>query len=177
LNKQETGKILTLICEMYPSFKKDRNIQVAQTVWQRIFRQTPYDLVRDALLSYIATDTKGYPPVPGAINERIGQMRELAGMNENEAWGLVYKALCRGIYNSREEFDKLPEDIRQIIGHPRQLHEWAMLDTHEVSTVIMSSFKRSWRAQKELQKSLGCVPPPALPDTPAIDSDSDSSYT
>ena len=158
MTKQETGKILTVIAEFYPNFKKERNIEVTARVWHRIFEQTPYELVDQALASYIATDTKGFPPVPGAINERIRQARDLEGMNENEAWSLVYKALTRGIYNSREEFNKLPKDIQRILGDPAQLHEWAMLDTHEVSTVIASNFKRSWRARKEAEKSLGCVP-------------------
>ena len=158
MTEKETGKILAVIAEFYPHFKTERNIQVTAKVWHRIFEQTPYELVDQALTSYIATDTKGFPPVPGALNERIGQMRDLEGMNENEAWSLVFKALCRGIYNSREEFDKLPEDIQRIVGHPRQLHEWAMLDTHEVSTVIAAGFKRAWRARKEAEKSLGCVP-------------------
>ena len=156
MNEQETGKILAVISEVYPSFRKDRNIQATQDIWLTIFRETPYELVSQALMSYIATDTKGFPPVPGALNERIFQMRELNGMNENEAWSLVYKALRRGIYNSREEFDKLPEEIRKIVGDPSQLHEWALLDTHEVSTVIASGFKRSWRARMEIKKSLGC---------------------
>ena len=158
MTKQETGKILTVITEFYPNFKKERNIEVTARVWHRIFEQTPYELVDQALASYIATDTKGFPPVPGAINERISQVRDLEGMNENEAWALVYKALTRGIYNSREEFNKLPREIQRILGDPAQLHEWALLDTHEVSTVIASNFKRSWRTRKEAEKSLGCVP-------------------
>ena len=158
MNEQETGKILSVISEMYPSFRKDRNIQATQDIWFTIFEHTPYELVSQALMSYIATDTKGFPPVPGALNERICQARELNGMNENEAWSLVFKALCRGIYNSEEEFSKLPEEIQRIVGHPRQLHEWAMLDTHEVSTVIASGFKRSWRARKELERQLGVTP-------------------
>ena len=154
----ETGKILAVISEIYPSFRKDRNIEATAKIWQQVFAQTPYEQVSQALTSYIATDTKGFPPVPGALNERIFQARELNGMNENEAWSLVYKALHRGFYNSREEFDKLPEEIRKIVGHPRQLQEWATLDTHEVSTVIASGFKRSWRARKELERQLGVTP-------------------
>lgn len=158
MNEQETGKILAVISEMYPSFRKDRDIQATQDIWFTIFRHTPYEQVSQALMSYIATDTKGFPPVPGALNERICQARELDGMNENEAWCLVFRALSRGIYNSEEEFGKLPEEIRKIVGHPRQLHEWALLDTHEVSTVIASGFKRSWRARKELERQLGVTP-------------------
>ena len=162
MNRQETGRILSVISEVYPSFRKDRNIEATCAVWQRVFEHTPYALVEQALMSYIATDPKGFPPVPGAINERIGQMRELGGMNENEAWSLVYRALCRGIYHAREEFDKLPEEVRRIVGDPAQLHEWAMLDTHEVSTVIAAGFRRSWRARKELEKALGSPQVPGL---------------
>ena len=155
MTEQETGKILSVIAEMYPSFLKDRNVQATQDVWLSIFRETPYELVRQALMSYIATDTKGFPPAPGAINERIGMMRELNAMNENQAWSLVYKALSRGYYNSREEFDKLPEEIQRIVGSPAALREWSLLDTHEVSTAIAGSFKRIWRARKEMKKALG----------------------
>lgn len=162
MNRQETARILSVISEVYPSFRKDRNIEATCAVWQKVFDRTPYPLVEQALMSYIATDPKGFPPMPGAINERIGQMRELEGMNENEAWALVYKATCRGIYNARKEFDKLPEEIRRIVGDPAQLHEWAMLDAHEVSTVIAAGFKRSWRARRELEKALGCPPVPRL---------------
>ena len=111
-----------------------------------------------ALMAYIATDTKGYPPMPGAINERILQARELCGLTENDAWVLVLRAVSRGIYNSAEEFAKLPEEVQRIVGHPRQLHEWALLDAGEVNTVIASAFRRSWRARKELEKNLGLSP-------------------
>ena len=66
----------------------------------------------------------------------------------------MLKTVSRGIYNSGEEFAKLPEEVQRIVGYPRQLHEWAMIDTGEVNTVIASSFRRSWRARKELEHSL-----------------------
>ena len=158
MNENETGKILSVISEVYPAFRKDRNIDATARIWQKIFEHTPYEAVEQALMAYIATDTKGYPPVPGAINERIMQARELDGLTENDAWILVLKAASRGIYNSGEEFAKLPEEVQRIVGHPRQLYEWAMLDAGEVNTVIASSFRRSWRARKELEKSLGMAP-------------------
>ena len=162
MNENETGKILSIISEMYPSFRKDRNIDATARVWQKIFEHTPYAAVEQALMAYIATDTKGFPPVPGAINEQIGRMMEAEGLSESEAWCLVYKAVCRGIYNSREEFEKLPEEVRRVVGHPSQLYEWAMLDTHEVNTVIASNVRRAWRARQEAQKSLGCGMLPRL---------------
>ena len=162
MNENETGKILSIISEMYPSFRKDRNIKATGAVWQKIFEHTPYAAVEQALMAYIATDTKGFPPVPGAINERIMQARELSGLTENDAWVLVLKAVSRGIYNSGEEFARLPEEVQRIVGHPAQLHEWAMLDAGEVNTEIASTFRRAWRARKELEKSLGVAAAPLL---------------
>ena len=162
MNTEETGKILSVIAQIYPSFRKDRNIEATAKIWQQLFERVPYDTVSRALMNYIATDTKGFPPVPGAINERIMQARELSGLTENDAWVLVLKAVSRGIYNSGEEFAKLPAEVQRIVGHPAQLHEWALLDAGEVNTVIASAFRRSWRARKELEKALGVAAVPLL---------------
>ena len=54
------------------------------------------------------------------------------------------------------------EEVQRAVGHPRQLHEWALLDAGEVNTVIASAFRRSWRARKELEKSLGAAAAPLL---------------
>ncbi len=162
MNEKETVRILSIITEVYPAFRKDRNISATAKVWQKIFEHTPYEAVEQALMAYIATDTKGFPPVPGAINERIRQAGELDGLTENDAWILVLKAASRGIYNSAEEFAKLPEEVQRAVGHPRQLHEWAMLDAGEVNTVIASAFRRAWRARKELENALGKATAPRL---------------
>ena len=163
MNKTETGKILASISEIYPSFRKDRNIEATAKIWLKIFEQVPYDRVMQALTSYIATDTKGFPPVPGALNALIWQAEDAKSMSEEEAWSLVYRALRRSGYNSREEFEKLPEEIRRIVVHPSQLHEWAMLDEQEVNTVIAAGFKRSWRAAKERARILSRHPQLRLP--------------
>ena len=55
---------------------------------------------------------------------------------------------------SREEYEKLPPDIREIVGSSRMLHEWAQMDSGEVNTIIAAGFKRSWRARQELKQEL-----------------------
>ena len=90
--------------------------------------------------------------MPGALNALIAQQQELEGPTEGEAWSLVAKALSRGIYNAREEFEKLPEDIQRIIGSAGQIHDWAMMDERDVQTVIASTFKRAWRARQEAKR-------------------------
>jgi hypothetical protein len=170
VNEIETGKILSVITEIYPSFKKDRDIGATAAVWQQLFAQVPYDTVSRALMNYSATDTKGFPPVPGAINEQIGRMMEAEGLSESEAWCLVYKAVCRGIYNSREEFEKLPPVIRDIVGNPNELHHWAQSEERYVKDSVCSWFLRAYNSSMEKDRKDALIPPGAcfaLPESAA----------
>ena len=154
----ETNKILAVICEAYPLFLKDRNPQVTSVLWQKLFADDPYDFVETALMAFIATDTKGFPPSVGAIKEQIRLLKQTEEMTEQEAWALVAKACANSTYNAKEEFNKLPESLRRLVGSPDQLHSWAMMDEDEVQTVIASNFQRSYRARQESQKRFDMLP-------------------
>ena len=158
MDMKETKRILADITAMYPSFIKDRDPRVLSLVWQQVFANTPYPLVNQALYAFFSTDVKGFPPTPGALNAFIRKIQQLNAPSEDEAWIKVYKAISRGLYNSREEFDKLPLDIRKIVGSPRMLYEWAQMDSSEVNGVIAACFKRSWRARQELKQELLLIP-------------------
>jgi len=158
MDMKETRRILAAIQAIYPSFTKDRDPNVLSQVWQQVFVNTPYPLVNQALNAFIATDVKGFPPTPGALNAFIRKARQLNGPTEDDAWIKVYKAISRGLYNSQEEFDKLPPDIQRIVGSPRMLFEWAHMDSDDVNKVIAAHFKRSWRAKQELKQDLLLIP-------------------
>ena len=68
-------------------------------------------------------------------------------MTGQEAWTLVYKAVCNSAYESRAEFDRLPEDVRRVVESPNMLREWAMMDAGEVQTVVASNFQRAYTAR------------------------------
>lgn len=158
MDMNETKRILADITAMYPSFIKDRDPNVLSRVWQHLFSNTPYALVNQALYAFLKTDVKGFPPTPGALNDIIRKARQLSGPTEDDAWLKVYKAISRGLYNSREEFDKLPKDIQSIVGSPRMLYEWAQMDRSEVNGVIAACFKRSWRTRQEHEQDLLLIP-------------------
>lgn len=158
MTQQETNKILALMVEVYPKFNEGRNPQLTSKLWSTLFADEPYEWVEKAFMAFVATDTKGFPPTPGAIKEKIQQLTGKEEQTELEAWGILLKAISNGIYGSKTEFDKLPRDIQEIVGCPEQLHEWAMLDADEVNTVIASNFQRSYRARKESRKMFGLLP-------------------
>lgn len=152
MNAKETKRILASIAAVYPSFTRERDLNILAEVWQQVFSRTPYEAVNQALMAFIARDTKGFPPTPGALNAYLIRTEQLKGPTENEAWARVYRAISRGLYNSGEEFAKLPPDLQELVGSARMLYEWAQLDAGEVNTVIASNFKRSWRTRRELER-------------------------
>lgn len=143
MNKKETGKLLGLIQAYYPRFLDGRNPDVTLDGWQMIFADDPYELVQSALMAYVSTETKGFPPMPGALKEL---MKPKANeVSELEAWHEVKRALSNGIYGSQEEFEKLSPICKRIVGSPSVLREWAVMDTDELNSVIGSNFQRSYR--------------------------------
>lgn len=144
MNRKETGKILGLIQAYYPRFLDGRNPDITLDGWQMIFADDPYEIVQSALMAYVSTETKGFPPMPGALKELMKP--KAAEVSEFEAWHEVKRALSNSIYGSKEEFDRLSPLCKRIVGSPNVLREWAVLDTEELDTIVGSNFQRSYRA-------------------------------
>lgn len=161
---EETSKIIASIMAVYPqhfrTYTKQLNEAMKKT-WHEIFEDKQYSLVSMALNSFIATDTKGFPPTPGNINQMIVEMQETAHasdqINENDAWNMVYKAICNSTYHSQEEFKKFPPIIQQAVGSPENLKVMAMSDGFNQS-VESSNFKRIYRTVVEQEKNRVKIP-------------------
>ena len=166
MNIRETGRILSYITAIYPGFLKDRDPKILTEVWQRVFAAVPYTDVERALSAFIATDVKGFPPTPGAVNALLVKSAQLYEPTEDQAWVRLLRAISRGLYNSQEEFDKLPKDIQRIVGSPRMLFEWAHMDSDDVNKVIAAHFKRSWRTRQEQEQNFLLIP--EIPSDPLL---------
>ena len=174
MTKRETEKILTLVVGMYPAFKKDRDAEVTVMLWSDAFKDAPYSKVESALREYYATDEKGFAPVPGALRHRmmgIAAENELSGP---EAWSILYRAIGNGSYHSREEFEKLPPVIRDIVGNPNELHHWAQSEERYVKGSVCSWFLRAYNSSMEKDRKDALIPPGAcfaLPESAAAEDD------
>jgi len=148
MDRMETLKIMAVLRGAYPQFYRNISRKEADDtvgLWQDIFGRYEYSLVSAAVLSFIEADEKGFPPVPGQIAAKIRLIVGGDELTEAEAWGLVAKALRNSGYNYTEEFEALPDIIQRIVGSPSQLHEWAMMDSETVQSVVASNFQRSYK--------------------------------
>lgn len=158
MTREETVKVLMTISAAYQNFRVD-NKEVAVNLWMMMLGDYDYRLVMAALKTYIATDDSGYPPNVGKINNIIGSLAQAEDgeITEAEAWSMVSRALRNSTYNSKSEFDKLPEAIQKAVGSANMLYQWAT-DEHFNESVISSNFMRSYREIVKRKKEFALIP-------------------
>lgn len=158
MTREETVKIIRIMCDCYPNYKPN-NLSETVDVWNMMLKDCIYEQVSVALKAYIRSDTSGFAPSIGQLIgkiQTISQPQELDGMT---AWGLVSKALRNGYYGAVEEFNKLPPLVRQAVGMPDNLRNWATSDYQAIETVIQSNFLKNYRTVVARSEELKCMPP------------------
>ena len=157
MTREETVEIIHIICDCYPNFKPE---DLSRTIdaWQVMLEEYSCEQVAVALKAYITSNTSGFAPSVGAIVAKIqlvSQPQELDGMT---AWGLVSKALRNGTYGAVEEFKKLPPLVRQAVGMPDNLKNWATSDYQTIETVIQSNFLRTYETVVKRANEINRMP-------------------
>jgi hypothetical protein len=164
---KETMGLLSLIQVYYPRFVEGRDVSQTAKAWQLLFADDDYQLVQAALIAYVATDTKGFPPMPGALKDQMA--KKVTRMTEMEAWNLIRQAISNSAYHSEEEFAKLPPECQRLVGSPGRLYDWAVSDADDVDTVIASNIQRSYRTLVEHDDYVAKIPQATLHALPGFD--------
>ena len=158
MTREETVKIIRIMCDCYPNYKPN-NLSETVDVWNMMLKDCIYEQVSVALKAYIRSDTSGFAP---SIGQLIGKIQTISHPQELDgmmAWGLVSKALRNGTYGAVEEFNKLPPLVRQAVGMPDNLRNWATSDYQAIETVIQSNFLKNYRTVVARSEELKCMPP------------------
>lgn len=160
MNRKELLGIFAILEANYePQFAKRSamNKQAMVNLWEEHFMDKDFGLVKAAVNAYISTDTTGYVPNVGQINEQIRALTSGSMMTEQEAVAMLMKATRNGLYGAEKEYEKLPPVLQRLAGSPEQIRAWARMDEDELNTVVASNLMRSYRAiakKEELQQTL-----------------------
>lgn len=157
MTTNETLQIMAMLKVAYPRYyanQSEQDINAAVNLWTDMFSADDVQLVNVAVKAYINADTKGFPPSIGQIREKINLLMQPDGANEQEAWNMVRKAVSNSGYRAKEEFDKLPTDLQNLVGSANQLREWGLMDSGQLQTVVASNFMRSYRYNKDRERGL-----------------------
>lgn len=160
----QTAQMMAILRAAYPRFyigMTDEDAEAALNLWHGFFADDDASLVSDAVKAFIANDTKGFPPSIGQIREKLDTINQAVNgfeLTPQNAWGLVKKALKDSGYHSAERFAELPEVVREVVGSPSQLHDWAVSDDGVSESVLASNFQRSYAARAEQHRTIRRMP-------------------
>ncbi len=161
MNKTEAAKIIAILQLNYPEnfrSKSDDVIKATVDLWARAFADEAYSLVSAAVMSHMISDTNRFMPPVGVIKAKISELQNPDEMTEQEAWGMVAKALKNSTYNADDEFEKLPPAVQRAVGGASQLRDWAKMDTETVQSVVASNFQRSYRMTSQRERDWEKLP-------------------
>lgn len=164
MTMSQTAEMMAILRAAYPRFyvgMTREDASAALNLWHGFFADDDASLVSDAVKAFIASDTKGFPPVVGQIREKLDVINQAVHgfeLTPQTAWGLVKRAMKDSAYHSAEQFAELPEVVQEVVGSPSQLHEWAISNDGVSESVIASNFQRSFAARAAVHKEIRMMP-------------------
>lgn len=163
MTDEEIKKLIYVVKSAYSRHFKDftdEDFTSMLITWRMCLEGYTYDVCSRAIKAYIMSDTKGFPPVPGQIIEKINLIApESEVMGAMEAWEKVYKAICNSMYNSESEFAKLPPLCQKVLGSHNALKEMATMNADTVKSVEQSHFIRQYNEYADREKEMLKLPP------------------
>lgn len=158
MKKEETKQLLEILKVAYPRHYANLTQQSAREIlnlYYDIFKEVPTEIVVIALKNYIKVN-KYHPSIAGLWE----QVEMLTDTNTAEIlWTAIEKAASNSGYNSKEEFDKLPDECKRFIGSAGALKELGQMDGGTLNTVTKGQFmkqigtiKQRIRAKTEFNK-------------------------
>jgi hypothetical protein len=147
MTKKETMQIIWILQVNYPDsfrYMSDQMLHAVVDLWQDMFREEPAELVREAVKAYMASSTEKYMPNVGQIREQLRKLTQKPAMTWQEAWDMIYRAICNSSYNAEAEFQKLPETLQRCVGSPNMLRDYALMDVDTVQSVVSSNLQKSY---------------------------------
>jgi hypothetical protein len=151
MNSQEAFKIIKFLKVSYPNFYKDVTLKETEDIietWAMIFSEERFDVVAEAVKSCVVANK--FPPSIAEIIEKIDIIK---GKNKNdnsgiEAWNKVAKAISDSNYNAGKYFEEFDDLIKNLVGSPNQLRQWAIMDFTTLE-VVKSHFLKSYKMQNQ----------------------------
>lgn len=157
----DTKKIMAYVSAAFPKYyanvTKD-SVNRQAIVWQEVLGEYSTAEVKAGAMSYIASDSSGFPPTPGQIIEHIHFVGKPQDHSGTQAWALVRKAVNVPWDQFEASFATLPRAVQIAVGSPESLKELAQMDTQRFETVAQSNFLRMYDAAQRREAKEEKIP-------------------
>lgn len=142
MNKKDILEVFYVLQTTYPKFYKDftkEELNGMIDLWTELFKDCNKELVFMAVKELI--NTFKFPPTIADIKEKMYELEHKEDeKTPSELWESLNKAISNSAYNSQEEFNNLPEEVKIFIGTPRQLFELSQMPSETINSVTKGQF-------------------------------------
>lgn len=162
MDKKDILECLSLLKVAYPYIYRDisdGDAKALVNLWSFSFADSDPQTVKFAVSELIKRSS--YAPSIADIRDYISSMEDIASgvPSDAEMWMILVRAVRNGNYNAREEFEKLPEELKAYAGDPGQLRAWAQIDESIFNSVHQSNFMKNFKASRQRVKDSKLLTP------------------
>ena len=154
MTSEEFGQLALLLKASYSgqNFLSDKE---TIRVWFELLKDMDFNTCKNAVMRHISTSK--FPPTIADIRCVASENKHINDNEAEEAWVLVYKAIGNSIYNSVEEYNKLPKLVQKTVGGSENLRELAIADEESV-LCEKGRFIKQYNAMKKREIELDSMP-------------------
>ena len=162
--RQEILQLIYITKATYPkAFERYTQADYSnmELAWSMVLGDYNYAQASMGLKTFLASDTKGFPPSPGQIVECIRKASRHPDDDilAAEAWEMVWRAIGDVRWDKpEEEYDKLPKKIQKIIGSAVALAEMAKMPTNDILIGEKARFIHQYDAYTEREAEYQKIP-------------------
>lgn len=162
MDKKDILECLSLLKVAYPYIYRDisdGDAKALVNLWSFSFADSDPQTVKFAVSELIKRSS--YAPSIADIRDYISSMEDIASgtPSDSQMWSILLHAVRNGYYNFREEFEKLPDELKAYVGQPEQLRAWAQIDESIFNSVHQSNFMKNFKASRQRVKDSKLLTP------------------
>ena len=121
MNRRQTLEILSILQINYPqSFRgwTDDDREHFVSLWAQAFNDKPAEIVTEAVKNIVYHSDREFAPNIGQVNTEIMREAKMMAPDGTTAWNQLRNFMrhmdCNYLEDSREAYDKLPEEIKAM---------------------------------------------------------------
>ena len=160
MNKEQMPMVWAYANTIWGTFKvpdTKESVMLTMEVWLDLLKEYDLQIIMSAMLE-LAKESDFCNVVKVAENcKTLVKLANNELVDEDMICNEIRMAIKNSLYHAREEFDKLSEIAKRIVGSPASLRSWAELDSATVSSVVMSNIKKSASNQIERQNKMEVI--------------------
>lgn len=141
VNREEFGKIATMLLSFFPNIKLDTDNSVQMDLWYGMMKDLNFNIAKLAITKMVTDEPYAPSNMIGAIRKYYAEISGSTPVADTDGYGLVQKAIrCYGYARTEEALASLPQNVRESV---MACGGWLQICTSEEPETMRAQFNRA----------------------------------